>query len=67
METIVLIGAQRVNTGCGVGTCAVSFNTFLLISLLLILCRLVSLFAINLLQYVLLAFCILGPSSSGGV
>ena len=36
-------------------------------SLLLILCRLVSLFAINLFQYVLLASCIFAPNSSGGV
>ena len=60
-------GGCAINTGCGTGTCGVSFNIFLLISLLLILYRLVSLFAINLFQYVLLASCILVPSSLGGV
>ena len=44
-----------------------SFTIFLLMSVLLILCRLVSLFAINLFQYVLLASCIFVPSSLRGV
>ena len=60
-------GGCAINTGCGTGTCAFSFNMFLLMSLLLILCRLVLLFAINLFQYVLLASCILVPNSLGGV
>ena len=60
-------GGYAIMTGCGVGTWAVSFITFLLTSLLLILCRLVLFFSINLFQYVLLATCIFAPNSLGGV
>ena len=41
-------GGCAIITGYGVGTWAVSFSTFLLMSLLLILCKLVSFFSISL-------------------
>ena len=54
-------------TGYGAGSSVIPFTTFLLASLLLILCRLVSFLSINLFQYVLLTSCIFAPNSSGSV